>query len=687
MARAAIASIAYSISGVDFSNWESHSSGSQSKNATRCVPLGRHRKHASVIPAYSQAWSSQIILACHAIDSQGLRAYHGRFMHVCRTARPVRLFPFCKQILLGLLFISLLSPALFAGDPEIFPLSQIQPGMKGEAYTIFAGDQIEKFDLVVIGVMPNFLAPKESIILVQLLGPKVEHTGVVAGMSGSPVYIDGKLAGALSLKLGQFSKEPLAGVTPIENILSLPKGQPGAMRAEASLSEAVPSERMESRLEIPSDWASRAGVSGGSFLTPIDSPLVFSGFSALAIRQFEHEFAAYGMAATQGGTVDARPDDGNIRPGDMVSAVLLEGDLSLDASCTVTAIVDGRVYVCGHPLFGFGAVQMPMARGRVLTTLSSELESTKIVNVGGTIGSFNQDRVTAVVGSLGAAPKLIPIEMTVATPDGDKHLSFRMMSNPKITPILMGIASLNGLIQSSVYGEGTTLHLTGGIDIAGHSSVTLDNLFPPMDSFVPDGLPVSGAVQNLFQRIFSNQYETPNIERVTLRMESLPERRQMTIEGAWLDKSEAEPGETVNVRVQLRPYRGSPIIRDVPISIPPQATRGTSMQILASDSSTLNRMSVVSGSQARLDSLEQLISVLNRERRNNRLYVTLLGSSPTMVVQDKVMPNVPASQINLLDQRGGPASSLVVRQSAAGEWSLPLDQVVQGSTTITIQIK
>jgi len=603
------------------------------------------------------------------------------------AGRPVRRGYSCKQILLAVLAVCLFAPALLAADPDIFPLSQVQPGMKGEAYTIFAGDQIEKFDLVVIGVMPNFLAPKESIILVQLLGPKVEHTGVVAGMSGSPVYIDGKLAGALSLKLGVFSKEPLAGVTPIENILSLPKGQPATLRAEATPVGEEPSSPLQARFQISSEWASRAGVSGGSFLTPIDSPLVFSGFSAAAIRQFENEFAAYGMEATQGGSIDARPDDSNIRPGDMVSAVLLEGDLSLNASCTVTAIVDGRVYVCGHPLFGFGSVQMPMARARVLTTLSSDLESTKIVNVGGTIGSFNQDRVTAVIGSLGSAPKLIPIDMTVATPDGDKHLSFRMMSNPKITPILMGISALNGLIQNSVYGEGTTLHLTGAIDISGHSSVTLDNLFPPVDSFIPDGLPVASSVQNIFQRIFSNQFETPNIERVTLRMEALPEHRQLSIEGAWLDKSEAEPGDTVTVRVQLRPYRGSPFIRDLRIAIPPQAVRGTNMQILASDSATLNRMSVVSGSQARLDSLEQLVAVLNRERRNNRLYVTLLGSAPTMVVQDKVMPNVPASQINLLDQRGGPASSLVVRESAAGEWSVPLDQIVTGSSTITIQIK
>ena len=598
---------------------------------------------------------------------------------------------FTRILLLGIL-LALIAPALLAADPEIFPLSQVKPGMKGEALTIFAGDQVEKFDLVVIGVLPNFLAPKEAIILVQLLGPKVEHTGVVAGMSGSPVYFEGKLAGALSLKLGSFAKEPIAGVTPIENMLSLPKGQPATIRANAGpdreLTENIASwPAPGTKLAMPAEWAARSGLSAGSFLQPIESPLVFSGFSGAAIRQYENLFADFGMSAAQGGTSDARPDDRDIKPGDMVSAVLMEGDLSINASCTVTTIVDGRVYVCGHPLFGFGSVSIPMARGRVLTTLSSELASTKIVNAGGTIGSFSQDRVTAVVGSLGAAPKLIPIDMTVVTPDGDKRLAFRMITNPKITPLLMGLAALNGLVQNSVYGEGTTMHLSGGIEIAGHSTVTLENYFMPTDAFIPDGSSVSGIVQNVFQRIFSNPYETANIDRVTLRMEALPERRQTTIEGAWVDKPEAEPGDTVNVKVQTRPYRGSPVIRDVQVTIPPQAVRGTTLQILASDSQTLNRMNFVSGSQSRLQSLEQLISVLNRERRNNRLYVTLLDPSPTVVVQDKVMPNVPASQINLLDQRGGPASSLVVRESSAGEWSVPLDQVVQGSITISIQIK
>ena len=190
--------------------------------------------------------------------------------------------------------------------------------------------------------------------------------------------------------------------------------------------------------------------------------------------------------------------------------------------------------------------------------------------------------------------------MTVATPDGDQHLAFRMMSNSKITPILMGLAALNGLVQNSVYGEGTTLHLSGGIDIAGHSTVTLENFFTPIDSFTPDGSSVAGAVQSVFQRIFANPFETANIQRVTLRMEALPERRQTTIEGMWLDRPEAEPGDTVNVKVQMRPYRGSPVIRDVQVTIPPQAiTRHDRCRFMASDSATLNRMSFVSGSQAR----------------------------------------------------------------------------------------
>src|SRR5437667_668737 len=251
-------------------------------------------------------------------------------------------------------------PAAGAQSSQILPVSEVREGMQGYAYTIFAGDEVEKFDLEVIGVMPNFLGPRQSIILVQLKGPKVEHTGVVAGMSGSPVYLEGKLAGALSLKLGIFTKEPLAGVTPIEDILSPP-------------SQNAAAQPSTQQFALPSESAARTGFPSGSALEPIETPLVFSGFQPAAIQQFANQLQGYGLVAAQGGTAQPRPEDAHLAAGDMAGMVLVQGDASINSACTVTAVQADRVYLCGHPFLSLGNVQLPMARSRVVTTLSSDL--------------------------------------------------------------------------------------------------------------------------------------------------------------------------------------------------------------------------------------------------------------------------------------------------------------------------
>jgi hypothetical protein len=570
--------------------------------------------------------------------------------------------------------------------------------MKGVAYTIFAGDRVEKFDLEVIGVMPNLLGPKQSIILVELKGPKVEHTGVVAGMSGSPVYIEGKLAGALSLKFGIFTKEPLGGVTPIENVLEVQTAAAAEKTANAGLqgdATAMPEPGAEAQepparhYQLPAELAKRVGASSEAYLSPIETPLVFSGFQRAALERFAGQLAAYGMVATQGGTAAAQPDDAKVQPGDMVGMVLVKGDLSVSASCSVTLVSSDRVLVCGHPLFGFGPVSMPMARAHVLTTLSSELASTKIVNMGGVIGTFTEDRLTAVMGRLGPAPRMIPVDLTITTPAQEKKFRFELIENAKLTPVLVALSTFNGLAGNTAYSEGTTLRLTGAIEIAGHSGVNLENMFAPTDTFVPDALSVALSVQNVFTRIFSNPYEPARIERIALRLESIPERRWATIESAWSEKSEALPGETVNVKVLLRPYRGAPIIQNVPITIPPQAARGSTLRILVSDSETLNRMSrlFTFAPQGRLAGLEQLITLLNRERRNNRLYVTLLQPTPTLLVEDKELPNAPLSEINVLDQRHTSGSPMLLRESTVGEWSVLMKQVISGLYSLNITLK
>ena len=238
-------------------------------------------------------------------------------------------------------------PAVAQQSTETLPLSQVRPGMQGYAYTIFAGDQVEKFNLEVIGVLDNFLGPKQSIILVQLKGPKVEHTGVVAGMSGSPVYLDGKLAGALSLKLGIFTKEPIAGVTPIADVLNPP-------------SQGLVAQAQPPQFAVPSDTGTRAALPSGTALEPIETPLVFSGIQPAVVQQFTNQLQSYGFVAAQGGTTAPRADDGHLAAGDMAGMVLVQGDASINSACTVTAVQGDRVYLCGDPFLNLGNVELPM---------------------------------------------------------------------------------------------------------------------------------------------------------------------------------------------------------------------------------------------------------------------------------------------------------------------------------------
>jgi len=590
---------------------------------------------------------------------------------------------FATPRLLALTFALFLAPQAMRAQQstEILPLSQVRAGMQGYAYTIFAGDQVEKFDLEVIGVLDNFLGPKQSIILVQLKGPKVEHTGVVAGMSGSPVYLDGKLAGALSLKLGVFTKEPIAGVTPIQDVLDPP-------------SQAAPAQASTQQLGLPSEASTRTTLPSGSALEPIETPLVFSGFQPATLQQFAGQLQGYGFIAAQGGTAAPRPDDGHLAAGDMAGMVLVQGDASVNSACTVTAVQGDRVFLCGHPFLSLGDIQIPMARSRVVTTLSSDLASTKIVNVGGSIGTITGDHLTAVTGKLGAPPAMIPLDLTLlvsgAEPAKQKSLHFELINHPKLTPLLVALTTFNGLTQNSLYGEGTTLHLTGEIRLQGHAPVQIENTFAPGDSLSPDGLPIALTMQNVFTRLFVNTFEPAKVDRIILKVESVPGRKSFTIESAWLEKGEAAPGETLRVRVLLRPYRGPARIEETTVRVPEQVARGTTLRILVSDADLLNRASrgfAFGGAGSGPTGLDQLIALLNRERRNDRLYVGLFVPSPTLLWDDKELPNIPLSQINIVDGRPAPGSVQILRESLANESSIPLGGPVSGVISLNLQVR
>ena len=600
---------------------------------------------------------------------------------------------------LAVLLLALALPTRASDNPAIFPLSDVQPGMKGFTYTIFQGDQVEKVDLEVIGVLHNAVGPKRDVILVRLLGDKVQQTGVVAGMSGSPVYFDGKLAGALALKLGTFTKEAIGGVTPIANMLEVEHAPSSPEPGSAGSSSIAPAnstasatlglpEATASRVPLPADYAARVATGTGQYLVPIETPLIAAGLYPETLARFGKEFASWGMTVMAGGTSPPTPEDAQLKPGDMVGIDLIRGDLSVSSGCTVTAVVGDSVLACGHPLFGFGSVEMPLSRAHVLMTLASSAASTKILTTGTVIGTLTQDRPTAVMGKLGAGPPMVPLDVTLDTQEGEKKYHFEVIESPQLTAMLVATAAYNGIIGSPAYKEGSTLQLDGAIDLKGHTPVRFEDLFAPTDQTTSAGFFLATDVQSTFARIYSNPYELPRIDRIDLRVKALPERRWAMIDNAWLEKSEVRPGETVSVKVLLRPYRGASFIQDMPITIPAQAARGT-LELVISDAAFLNRnvQFVTASSQGQLPGLEELIRLMNRERHNDRLYATLLQPTPTVLVEDKEMPNAPISAINVLDQRQNPGSARLLWQSTVGEWSVDMHQVIAGQHVLTITVK
>jgi hypothetical protein len=564
------------------------------------------------------------------------------------------------------------------GSPAIMAVSEVQPGMKGVAYTIFEGDRIEPMNLEVIGVLHNAIGPKLDVILVRLLGEKVQQTGVVAGMSGSPVYIDGKLVGALSLKLGAFTREAIGGVTPISDMLEIEQSPANAPKVAA----------ISSRVSIPEEMAQRAAAGAGGFLVPIDTPLITTGLYPETLAMFGKQFSAWGMTAMAGGTAAPSPDDPNLKPGDMVGIDLIRGDLSISSGCTVTTVIDGRILACGHPLFGFGSIEMPISRAHVIMTLASASASTKIISTGSTIGTLTQDRQTAVAGKLGSGPQMIPLDVTLDTPAEQKKYHFEVIENAQLTPTLVATAAYNGIIGSPAYGEGPTLQMDGSIDLKGHTAVRLDDLFAPPDPATPAAFYLATEVQADFARIYSNPYELPDIQKIDLHVKALAERRSAEIDGAWIERADVHPGESVGVKVLLRPYRGEPFIQEIPITIPAQTARGT-LQLVISDAEFLNRnvQFLAASTQGQLNGLEELIRLVNRERHNDRLYATLLQSTPTVLVEDKEMPNVPASAISILNQRQNAGGARLLWQSTAGEWSVPMHEVITGQHMLNVTVK
>ena len=548
------------------------------------------------------------------------------------------------------------------------------------AYTVFEGTQPEAMDVEILGVLKNVLGPDQDMILARLHGSKPEYTGVVAGMSGSPVYVDGKLLGALSYRIGQFSKEPIAGITPIAEMLAVNgTAEPDVLRA-GTRSDAM---------WMPATGSPVAATADATDIHPIETPLLLSGFSPEAVRFFQEHVSVMGLTpvaglggnASDGAHMDSTP----LLPGSAVSALLVRGDLEIAATCTVTYVDPHQVLACGHPITRYGNVSIPMTKADVVTTLASPLNSFKIVNTTQTIGAFTEDRSSAIRGVLGEPAHMIPVVIHTHGSLHDRTLHMEVVDNPDITPGAVMVSLYESLLETNSYSEELTYELRGTVAIDGYPLLHLDSLIAPTEQ-LPSALRAALTVGQRFQTVYGNSARVRKIGRIDLDIDSLPGRRSIQLERAQATQPTAHPGDTVMVEATLRPFHGETKNLRIPIPLPLTLNPGP-LRILLSDGATLDRLTTASSSSEGPLELSSIIHEMNAAHQDDRLYVTLLLPNAQAVVDGRTLGSIPISMVNVLEPLRTNRGISLNGESVVPVTSIPVEAMLSGMQVVSVEVE
>ena len=612
-----------------------------------------------------------------------------------------------KRLIFALLAgVALLAVSLPAAGPY-FPIDQIKPGMEATGLTVWQSDKVEEFKVHILGVLRNVIGPRRDLILARLEGGPLADTGVIAGMSGSPVYIGGRLAGAVSYSLGAFSKEALAGITPIGEMIdaaTLDTPRP-PMGVRARLELPVTKESVSAAMRASFSWVrpfaerpgdvqilapASAGIDGqvATMLRPIATPLAMGGFGAEVADLLSGAFRDSGFAPMAGAAAGAGPADAPIdnskrlKPGDAVGVNLLSGDFNMGATGTVTEVVGNKIYAFGHPFYNLGPIQFPMTRAYVHALLPSLTASMKIATTGDVIGTVSQDRATTIAGTLGPAPAMIPVKISLQSDRGlKKSFEFQVVNDQLFTPLFTYAAILSTLGSYERETGAASFSIKGTMSVKAHSDIKIEDLFTGDRA----ALNASASVMAPLTFLLGNDFEPIDIQGVDLTIESTEQPKTATIERVWLDGVRAKAGRTVPLKVLLRTYRGEEVVRTVPMDIPANASG--SLQVMVSDGSRLaqwERREIRQPTEPR--SVPQLIRALNTARKNNRLYVRLLASDAGAVISGEPLSSLPPSVLGVLEADRSSGDFVPLRSATLGEWDLPTEYAVTGSRTLTITL-
>jgi SpoIVB peptidase S55 len=589
----------------------------------------------------------------------------------------------------------------------LMPVGEVKAGMVGIGRTVFEGTDLQDFKAHILGVLHNVQGPKRDLILARLEGGPLAKTGVAAGMSGSPVYIDGRLVGAVSYSIGAFPTEAIAGITPIAEMMDATEMSRRVPAQQAGIELPITREGLTAALNAtyarlapfanrPADiqvigLPSAAGAQLGAMLRPISTPIVMNGFEPESASWLTTAFSAAGFTPVVGGAMaqgapELKKMTGAVREGDAIGVSLVGGDLEMGATGTITHIDGNRIYAFGHPFFNVGPSQFPMTRAYVYTMMPSLMSSFKISSMGEVIGTMQQDRATAIAGTLGKGPDVIPMTVTLQSQreQGNEKRTFTLnvAHDQVFTPLLTYVALANTLGSYERQFGAATFSIKSRAQIKGHDDLTLEDVFTGDNA----GLGAATAIAGPITMLLSNDREPITVSGLNVSIDATESSRTSTIERVWLDELRPRAGRTVPLKVLTRSYRGEDKISTVPIEIPANVS-GT-VSLVVTDGRQLNAMEQRELRRSlQPQSVAQMIRVLNETRRNNRIYIRLLNGTPGAVVKGEALTSLPPSVLSVLESDSNGGSYTPIRSAAVGEWELAMDSAVTGSRTLTIDVE
>jgi hypothetical protein len=601
------------------------------------------------------------------------------------------------------LCVAVLLAARVASGADVLPLSDVRPGMQGVGRTVFEGARVDEFRVRILGVLENAVGPRQSLVLARLEGGPFAETGVIAGMSGSPVFVEGRLLGAVAYSF-PFGKEAIAGITPMGDMIeatasSAPRAASSCLRPADGATLPSPLDRAAVAAALQRPVPAVRSLDPGTFrgeplppglagaaLHPLALPLVFSGFEPDTFDWARAVFSALGFAPVMGGGgVSAPGPVPDLAPGAAVGISLIEGDLDLSVTGTVTAIDQGRVYAFGHPFYNLGPTRFPMKRAWVYSVFPSLQVSWKITTTLDAVGTMDQDRATAISGRLGEAPRMIPVEVQLRSPGtGERTFRFRMVDDELFTPLL-GYVSLLSVLQGYERALGAaTLRIDARVVLDGGREVRLRDVVASRQPAQEAAAALSGPLALLV----GNDFEKVTLERVEVSADAVETLETATLLRVWVDRPlPLRPGTLAPVKIQLRTHRGEIVTETLDVAIPTGAPAGT-YTLLVADAATMDAVEQKETRQGFVArDMDHLLRTLNRIRAGNRIYARLTRPVGGAVVDGEYLPALPGSVLSVLASADQGASVVPLPASPVWAGDLATERVVSGSRQITLSVE